>query len=515
MKSKATWLVLIGVLGIFLAGLTWFSNGGAGSSLAPTKLIGNGAEAADVGTSVSGDLESVISARADLRKSTTASAEVGDTSNVEVSAEEMDSKARKKRFTDAWHYRPLSVEAMTSPEFEYGQNDNVTSLRVITGLWGLTTQDFREVYAETEDEDLRGWAIMGTCFGEGLGNDDLAWVEGLAVQESKEPGVDQIAAIYAAREAASFHKLDNPEVLQRISGELLNQLGSDGASTLETNAALTLAFQATDELGGDLSLETLESYALNADASPELAGKCFEVLGRTGGAEGAQAVIGAALRGEPGALEGIRSLHDQSAIPELSKWIDAIGSPNGDDEIGLAAISGMLSTGSETALETFKDLMLGNDSLTPEQNEHRRQLALNAVEDLSDIRCRGLGAEIVIFKNAMWSDSEHPELESVAKELHRKLQQQRFVQSSVMFSPSSASSKEVAAGIRRVLVTLPPGDLSMNYLWSSLVKYGSAEDLAFVEMNAPPLAFQNMSQQLAHARARHRRDSINEASDAD
>lgn len=422
--------------------------------------------------------------------------------------EEMDSEARKKRFSDYWHYRDITLEEMISPEFALGQNDDVTSLRVITGLWGLTAQDLREVYAETEDKELRAWAIMGACFGKELDSESLAWMEDLSTQGVGEPGLEQVAAVYAAREASGFQKLSDSEAMQRISSRLLEQAKLSGASSVESNAALALALQATENLGADLSAKQLEDIALSEGTSSELAGQCYEVLARTGGADGAQAVIGAALRGDPGALEGVRALHDESAIPELLTWIDSIGTDDGDDKLGSAAIRGLLSTGTDTAVEKFEALIIGDDRLSPEQNAKRQEMAIEALGQLTDLRCMGLESKIRTLSNSLRSDPADTDSVQLSWKLHNAMKTQGFLQTSVMFTPSKEVMAEIAINVRDALRTVPSGSLEEGYLWWDMVKYAREEDIGFIEANAPPLAYQKIKNELERVKARYGRASL-------
>jgi len=404
-------------------------------------------------------------------------------SSGEPEADRASSAAARAEFREMYGGDRLpSVEELTDPSFVRGQNSKLSTMEIVVRNLGLTAADLRTLYEEAgEDAKLRTCALLGVAYGSGLDGEDLAWLEGLATVQTDDPRPEELVAIHAARAASGINRLNDGDAMSRIVKGLLDGVvGEDG--TAESSPALKLALQSMDELGEAVSVRELETLALREGTSEELAGQCLEALARTGGADGARAVMSAYRQGVPAALDAIASIHDATAIPELLDWVEAGAAGGESEELARAAMAGLFSTGQDVALETFERLARGDDSLSAEENERRRRIALEALAEADDPRSFGVLRQVLHLVDGWRFHDTRPELRPVGEAAHRAVSLPTPL---TWMLPPGKVAREIAAGLRHATEALPPDSKWKAGGYYALARIARPEDVPFIEANTP------------------------------
>jgi len=403
--------------------------------------------------------------------------------------------ATKDAFAEFWKAidgRPLLAEELLDPSIIRGEGWTISTLKIIVRRVGLTAAELRAAYDQCRDDPdsgkidpMRKWLILGTAYARGKQKGDLEWLVQLASAPSESGSAEQIAAIRAAKVASGFNELDAAGAMSEIAGTLLdNAVDETGRVTMDP--VLELALDSVEELGGGISVRRLEELASQRETPLAVSGKCFEVLARSGGYEGAEAVISAFINGVPGAIEGVKRLHDESAVPVLVDWIDRAKSEGGDRELGQAALTGLLSTGSDLGLGELKGAILGKDVLDPTIKARTREMALGALQDLDDPRSYGLVMTIFDFARSLREGNEATEESTkLAYQIQAAASSALKRRPVTWMLPSQKTTAEVAEGIRRAIETLPPNSAQISSLWSTLKLLGRPEDVPYITANAP------------------------------
>jgi hypothetical protein len=405
-------------------------------------------------------------------------------------------------------------------------------MKVTVKRLGLTAQDLRSFYEkqrgdpllaarlahganhETDPDNakrladhLRAWTVLGVAYGSGLAPGDLKWLEGIATMTSRETEPEQLAAIHAVRAASGYNVLDSAGTMQRVAGSFLARALDSAAAERpaqlgqELKSGLTLSLGALDDLGEAVPVEELVELARRDASSESLAALCFETLARAGGAEGARAVVNAAQRGEPAALQAVAALRDESATPDLLAWVESGWRDGGDAALASAAVSGLLSTGTDVALEVLESLLRPDDSLPPEKIEARRRIAIEGLAGLREPRSRGLYRRAMHLIEPLRDDLG---IGRPDEERWVNLSRATMVRDYLM--PPGSTRDEICLDLRRALGVLPVDSDEYGWAMYDLARVARPEDVTFLEASLctfpPRVAVPSIEEFIREARER-------------